>query len=122
MEIDSFMGIPILRVKIGDNEALMFLDTGAKLSYAAEEITENYHCIGQEQDFYPGAGEFFTNCYIIDTKIGEKTFPVKYGNLPALLQMSLMLANTQGIIGYDFFKNFKVLLDIEGDRLVYKKN
>jgi hypothetical protein len=42
---------------------------------------------------------------------------VRYGNLPQMLEMSLMLGGVEGILGYDFFKNFKVYLDLKNSRL-----
>lgn len=32
-----------------------------------------------------------------------------------------MLGGTDGIIGYDFFNNFKVVLDLKNNRLEYAK-
>jgi hypothetical protein len=35
--------------------------------------------------------------------------------------MTLMLGGTDGIIGFDFFNNFKVVLDLKNNRLKYAK-
>jgi hypothetical protein len=43
----------------------------------------------------------------------------KFGNLPDLLQMTLMLGGTHGIVGYDFFNQYQVLLDIRNRKLTY---
>ena len=117
--ISNFMGIPIIELSINNQKLKFFLDTGAKLSYLSDSITSNYESIGTDEDFYPGVGKFETECFEISTSIGDKNFLVNYGNLPRLLQMTLMLGKTDGIIGFDFFNNFKVVLDLKNNRLKY---
>jgi hypothetical protein len=117
--ISNFMGIPIIELAIDSQRLKFFLDTGAKLSYLSDSITNNYDSIGTDEDFYPGVGKFETECFEISTSFGNKNFIVKYGNLPTLLQMTLMLGGTDGIIGYDFFCNFKVVLDLKNNKLKY---
>ena len=121
IDISNFMGIPIIELSIDNQKLKFFLDTGAKLSYLSEIITSNYKSIGSDEDFYPGVGKFETDCFEIPTSFGNFKFNVKYGNLPKLLQMSLMLGGTDGIIGFDFFNNFKVLLDLSNNSLKYAK-
>lgn len=117
--ISNFMGIPIIELLIDNQKLKLFLDTGAKLSYLSGSITSNYESIGTAEDFYPGVGKFETECFDISTSFGDNNFNVKYGNLPTLLQMTLMLGGTDGIIGFDFFNNFKVVLDLKNNRLKY---
>jgi hypothetical protein len=117
--ISNFMGIPIIELFIDNQKLKLFLDTGAKLSYLSGSITNNYESIGTDEDFYPGVGKFETECFDISTSFGDNNFNVKYGNLPTLLQMTLMLGGTDGIIGFDFFNNFKVVLDLKNNRLKY---
>lgn len=119
IDISNFMGIPIIELSIDNQNLKFFLDTGAKLSYLSDSITSNYESIGTVEDFYPGVGKFETECFEITTLFGGKNFLVKYGNLPPLLQMTLMLGGTDGIIGFDFFNNFKVLLDLKNNSLKY---
>lgn len=118
--ISNFMGIPIIELNIENQKLKFFLDTGAKLSYLSDSITNNYKSIGTDEDFYPGVGKFETECFEISTSFGDKNFLVKYGNLPTLLQMTLILGGTDGIIGFDFFYNFKVVLDLKNNRLKYE--
>ncbi len=104
-----------------ETELKFFLDTGAKLSYLSDSLTSNYESVGTDEDFYPGVGKFQTECFEIPTVFGDNEFVVKYGNLPPLLQMTLMIGGTDGIIGFDFFNNFKVVLDLKNNRLKYAK-
>jgi hypothetical protein len=117
--ISNFMGIPVIELSIDSQILKFFLDTGAKLSYLSKSITNNYKSVGTDEDFYPGVGLFKTECFEISTSFGTKNFIVKYGNLPQLLQMTLMLGGTDGIIGFDFFNNFKVVLDLKNNLLKY---
>lgn len=121
IDISNFMGIPIIEMTIDNQVLKFFLDTGAKLSYLSDSLTSNYESIGTDEDFYPGVGKFHTDCYEIPTSLGDNKFVVKYGNLPTLLQMTLMLGGTDGIIGFDFFNSFKVVLDLENNKLKYAK-
>jgi hypothetical protein len=120
-DISNFMGIPIIKMTVDNQELKFFLDTGAKLSYLSDSLTNNYESAGTDEDFYPGVGKFQTECFEIPTFFGDNEFIVKYGNLPKLLQMTLMLGGTDGIIGFDFFNNFKVVLDLKNNRLKYAK-
>lgn len=117
--ISNFMGIPVIELSIDSQKLKFFLDTGAKLSYLSKSITSNYKSVGTVEDFYPGVGKFETECFEISTSFGTKNFIVKYGILPPLLQMTLMLGGTDGIIGFDFFNNFKVVLDLKNNRMKY---
>jgi hypothetical protein len=117
--ISNFMGIPVVQLSIDNQKLKFFLDTGAKLSYLSKSITSKHVSIGTDEDFYPGVGKFETECFEISTSFETKNFIVKYGNLPPLLQMTLMLGGTDGIIGFDFFNNFKVFLDLKNNRLKY---
>jgi hypothetical protein len=121
VDISNFMGIPIIKMTVDNQELKFFLDTGAKLSYLSDSLTSNYEGVGTDEDFYPGVGKFQTECYEIPTVFGNTEFVVKYGSLPTLLQMTLMLGGTDGIIGFDFFNNFKVVLDLKNNRLKYAK-
>ena len=85
----------------------------------SEDFTKSYSSVGTEEDFYPGVGQFETECFEIQTRLGSNDFSVRYGNLPFMLQMTLMLGGTDGIIGFDFFNNFKVVLDLGDEKLSY---
>lgn len=119
--ISKFMGTPIIKMTIDNQKLKFFLDTGTRLSYLSDRLTSNYENVGTDEDFYPGVGKFQTECFEIPTVFGDNEFVVKYGNLPTLLQMTLMLGGTDGIIGFDFFNNFKVVLDLKNNRLKYAK-
>lgn len=107
----NVMGVPILEIEINGVTQSCFLDTGAKISYTGEDTTEGLEDLGTVSDFYTGIGEFETSTYTLDAKIGNREFSATFGNLPLLLQMTLGLAGADGIIGYDLFRNFRVLIN-----------
>ena len=119
LDITDFMGIPILQMSVNNQELKFFLDTGARLSFLSSDITRNYKCVGTEEDFYPGVGPFQTECVEVPTVFDGQLHLFKFGNLPDLLQMTLMLGGAHGIVGYDFFSQYQVLLDIRNRKLTY---
>lgn len=96
---DSFMGIPIVDVQIGENEHRMFFDTGAQFSYLLDGSLMTFARIRTVQDFYPGMGEFETDIYDVPIRLGDRDFGLQCGRLPEPLGASLMMANARGIVG-----------------------
>jgi hypothetical protein len=105
IEIDDFMGIPIINANIGGTDRRMFFDTGAQISYFQDEVLNTFPSAGVVTDFYPGVGQFQTETYLVDTIIGTKSFKLRCGALPELLGMTLMIAGTEGIIGNEILNN-----------------
>ena len=119
IDITDFMRIPILQMSVNNQELKFFLDTGARLSFLSSDITRDYKCVGTEEDFYPGVGPFQTECFEVPTVFDGQLHLFKFGNLPDLLQMTLMLGETHGIVGFDFFSQYQVLLDIRNRKLTF---
>ncbi len=110
LELDNFMGIPVIEATVGDDFVRMFFDTGAKLSYLDSDRTNAFQSVGTERDFYPGFGEFSTNAYDIPIILGDPDtcFCQVSVNLPQLLQMTLVMADTAGILGTAILQTHKV--------------
>jgi hypothetical protein len=104
------MQIPLIGCTIDGMEYTSFLDTGAKLSYLPSSSVADRKSVGQQTDFYPGEGTFTTECYDLPTQFGSETITIRYGVLPPNVLFALGIGGAQGIIGYDFFKEFSVLL------------
>jgi hypothetical protein len=109
--LSDFMKIPIIELEVTGKTLRFFLDSGAKLSYLSAAHTDGLPSTGVESDFYPGYGTFETPVYELQSSLVDTNFPVKYGNLPAALQSLLTMGNVQGIIGFDLFNRFRVMLD-----------
>ncbi len=120
--ISMFMGIPVVELSVDKQSVICFLDTGARLSYISSRFTEGQPIVSTEEDFYPGLGTFTTECYDMPTSFDGHGFVVRYGSPPQMIQMLLQMAGADGIIGYDFFNNFKILLDLKQQRLMVEKH
>jgi hypothetical protein len=99
LPLDAFMGIPILSASVQGQPVRMFFDTGAKLSYLDPGMAARFPKDGTEQDFYPGLGKFQTDTFTVPVSLGSEEIVFRVGVLPQLLQMTLMMADTAGIIG-----------------------
>lgn len=105
LEMADFMGIPIIEVEIGGVGRRMFFDTGAQVSYYQDESLCSYPAIGSISDFYPGFGEFQTDTYRVDARIGATRFELCCGSLPGMLGMTLSMAGVDGIIGNEIISD-----------------
>jgi hypothetical protein len=101
----AFMGIPIINVKIEGQDRKMFFDTGAQISYWHGNSINAYESIDTVKDFYPGFGKFETKVYSINIELEGKPFNIRCGVLPKMLEMSLSMGGTEGIIGNEIIKN-----------------
>lgn len=99
VHLDQFMGIPIVTAGIGGNDYRMFFDTGAQISYFQEDSLADFPPAGSVTDFYPGVGQFQTDTHEVPVSLGDFSFLLRCGSLPGLLGATLMMADTQGIIG-----------------------
>ena len=109
LTLNTFMGIPIVDAVISDKTVRMFFDTGAKLSYLSPELSVQFPDAGEESDFYPGVGEFTTQTYSVPIGLANKEITLRMGTLPKLLQATLMMANTDGILGTAILDTYTIL-------------
>jgi hypothetical protein len=114
---DFIQKIPVLELEIKNRKMRFFLDSGAKISYLDSDLTTHLNSKGQEEDFYPGIGSFSTPIYEVLTQIGGHGFNANYGNLPKNMEQLLRHNQIQGIIGFDFFMNFRVGIDFEDNKI-----
>jgi hypothetical protein len=119
--IELFMNIPVMEAIVGGELIKVFFDTGAKISYLGSSYTENYSSIDSQKDFYPGVGQFETALYDIPINILGSQLNLSFGNLPELLQMTLMFAGTEGIIGNEVFQYFIVYFSFPQKKIIVKK-
>jgi hypothetical protein len=96
-----------------------FLDTGAQLSYAPPAACEELAPIARRADFYPMIGRFELDVYRIPVRVGSREIIGTFGVLPPLLLTALTLVGEEGwILGSDFFRDRRIVLELEQDRLV----
>ena len=96
---DFVMGIPIVTARIADSDYRMFFDTGAQFSFFQDDSISDFPEAGQVTDFYPGAGPFETDTHRVDLCLQDLSFTLRCGTLPGLLGQTLMVADSQGIVG-----------------------
>jgi hypothetical protein len=99
IELEEFMGIPIIPVTVAGETFCLFFDTGAQVSYLQDDVLDTFPSAGIMQDFYPGFGEFETPTHHVPITLGSLTETLRCGRLPGLFGMSLMMADAQGILG-----------------------
>tara|TARA_B100000686_G_scaffold103034_2_gene110385 strand:- start:1685 stop:2344 length:660 start_codon:yes stop_codon:yes gene_type:complete len=99
ISIDFIMGVPILEINLRGISQNWFFDTGAVISYVAEQNQAWEVAVDEHDDFYPGYGKFNTEVFEDEITLGELTMKIKCGVLPSLLGMSLAVAGCTGILG-----------------------
>lgn len=100
------LNVPVITIELRGNPVRLFLDTGAKVSYLRPEMLENYPVASQEDDFYPGLGPFEVQTYAVPIKLAGSNITVNFGSLPDLLEVALLMAGCDGILGHDLFRYF----------------
>lgn len=115
---ETFMGIPIINFVFNGNHYRAFLDTGAALSYIKSSLVSGLISNGNKSDFYPGFGQFTTNTYLATIQVSNKSLNVVFGNLPSILETTLLMAGVDGIIGFDFFNSFEVLMNYIDEKII----
>ena len=104
------MGIPTIPITIEGELMQCFLDSGAPTSYVNSHLTKHLSAIETREDFYPEIGTFSTPIYALSAQVADLSFDAQFGNLPFLMEASLSLANSNGIIGYDLFSRCSILI------------
>jgi hypothetical protein len=108
VRLDEFMGIPIVTARVGSSDYRMFFDTGAQISYFQDESIADFPAAGSVTDFYPGIGQFQTDTHQVEVSLGGVAFTLRCGTLPGLLGATLMMADTEGIVGNQILCNRNV--------------
>jgi hypothetical protein len=101
----EFMGIPIITAQIAGTDYRMFFDTGAQISYFHDDSLTHFPSAGSVTDFYPGVGQFQTDTHEVPVMLGGVSFTLRCGTLPELLRATLMMADTEGIVGNEILRN-----------------
>ncbi len=106
LPIYDFMGIPIFEVAtIGGMDYSMIFDTGAQVSYFQGPSLHDFTSLGAMEDFHPSIGKFQTETFLVDVKLGSKSFNLQTGSLEGLLGMSVTMTGAMGVIGNEMLAN-----------------
>lgn len=113
----GLMGIEML---INGQLARMIVDTGAKISYVKGPFVEGLESKGEADDFLPYIGDFKTSLYpctttlLFETNHEEVSYKQDFGEMPPTISKIVSTLNMDGIIGYEFFKKFRLQIN-KGD-------
>lgn len=116
-------GLLTVSLNIGGQKRKMLLDTGAATSYLLEKFAIQGNSAGQIEDFYVGEPDLFTtNLYSLSTECGNDMFiSIKYGLPTDSIEQTIKMLRVDGIIGYEWLRRFKVLLDVPNHCLTLGK-
>ncbi len=118
--IETVMGVPLIDASFGGRGIRAVLDSGAALSYAPRAAVQGLTSVGTYTDFYPGIGVFETETWNVEVHVGERAIQTTVGVLPEMLQtmFGLLLGDNGWILGVDFFRNRRILLDYARHRVL----
>lgn len=105
VDLSYFMGIPIVTAQIAGADYRMFFDTGAQISYFQGESLSDFPSAGRVMDFYPGFGQFQTDTHEVAVMLAGVALTLRCGTLPGMLGATLMMADTEGIVGNQILHN-----------------
>ncbi|MCX8028202.1 MAG: retroviral-like aspartic protease family protein [Thermodesulfovibrionales bacterium] len=113
--------IPVLTCKIEGTDYKFILDTGASLSYLNTEIAERFEITGKQTDFFPSFGKFETETRQIEIGIAGQEITLNFGTLPEILELTLGLAQADGLIGTELFDYYNIGLSRKRSEIVFQK-
>ena len=120
--IETIANTPAIYMKIGDENHLMYFDTGAKLSYLHEALLQRHISFGEVNDFHPSIGNYTVPVYKVRVNIGEKQEDLVFGRLPSSLSYCLDIPKVKGILGTEPLKNYSIILSNSTKKLIFEPN
>ena len=90
--------------------ANMILDTGAPISYIHPSFVDGIIPEEVKEDFSPYLGAFQTSLYRcrLDSEIFYSSYHLKMGTLPSTMEEPLTKMGVDGILGVEFFREFRL--------------
>lgn len=102
--LEFFMGVPMLKSRIGSAQHNLFFDTGAQISYFQGDAPAGSPDAGPLEDFFPMIGTFHTSTRHISIDLNGLSHTLRCGQLPGLMGMALGMANVSGILGNEVMR------------------
>ena len=102
------MGLPVIQMEVNGHRVKMFVDTGAKISYLTPAYLEG--CAVEEvlSDFYPLIGRYTVEVSTLSGHLNGWSVLARFARPPAMVNMTLMMTGTDGIMGSDLFDSYYV--------------
>ena len=104
LPLQLVQGVPLVKVQAFDAPQLVFLDTGAQLSYLDHPRLVEGEPAGEFEDFHPLAGQFQVQTYRTVFNLGGLELACRCGSLPAALAGLLAGTGASGILGVDLLR------------------
>jgi len=106
-------GLLTVSLNIGGQKRKMLLDTGAATSYLLEKYAILGKLAGEIDDFYVEEPNLFkTKVFSLSTECGNGMVSINYGLPTKRIERTINVLHVDGIIGYEWLRRFKVLLDV----------
>jgi len=102
--LEFFMGVPMLKSRIGGEQHNLFFDTGAQISYFQGDAPAGSPDAGPLEDFFPMIGTFNTSTRLISIGLNGLNHTLRCGQLPGLMGMALGMAEVSGILGNEVMR------------------
>lgn len=118
LALEPFSGVYRVCLDFNGRVVRAVLDSGAKLSYVDPRAVAGMTPNGFLTDFFPLIGEFQVPTFDLTVGVGGRQITSRFGVLPESLQSRLALVGLNGwILGSDFFRGRRIILDLQNARL-----
>lgn len=120
--IDFAAMLPTIQIGIDGQMHRMLLDTGARTSYLFTPFVNVGNPVGEIDDFFIGEPSLFkVKLFEHRVDVGNQFVCMNFALPTESIANTLVYLGVDGIIGYEFFRNFRVLFDFERRRFVVGK-
>lgn len=105
-------GLIGISVFVNGRKANLLVDSGAQLSYIHPSYVSGFEPVEVKNDFSPFIGDFQTPIYtcVLESERPRLSFLQNMGILPDVIQQYVSRLGIDGIIGVDFFIEYRFLM------------
>ena len=100
-----------IRAEVSGMPVNLVVDTGAQLSYLNDQYIAGLNPIGTHEDFHPLMDRYEVPIYGLPVKIAGRDLDVVWGGSTPGVSALISQVGADGVLGYDLFKQGKVVLD-----------
>ena len=105
------MNVPVADVDIAGQEVSAAIDTGARICFAHARLLAQAPRIGEQEDFYPGCGQFTTGLHQSELQLGAYAVSAEVAALPDPLDSQLSTFGIEAIVGNNILLKDRVRID-----------
>jgi hypothetical protein len=116
LPVKSVHGVPLVECGVGGEMVWMFVDTGAPLSYLAEDRLLEAPEVGEVEDFHPLLGRYSVPTHAVELGAWGHVLSIRVGQMPLLLDAALRLAGAEGILGTEILQHGVLQLSLRQKR------